>query len=126
MDSTIAIHVINIVRLHAVYYFDAVFLSRFPHIRKSLSNSVVCNCYCGHVPVCSSLNCLGRICKRVQSRESRMEVQLHAFFRSIVRAHIFFALGYAPGLYCYVFSIFIERDLSADCKMITLGYLVED
>ena len=116
-DGAVAVHVVGEVALHAVDDLDAVFLSRFPHVREGLRDAVVCHGDGRHAPVCRALDDLLRIGERVEGGEARVHVQLHAFFRRVVGADGFFALHDAARIDNKVVVIFAEDDLALHEKV---------
>ena len=79
--------VINKIGLNAIYYFDAVCLSRIHGLRISLYNSVVCNRNGFMSPLGSPFNVCFHTCNSVHGTHSRMEMKLNTFFLACIHTY---------------------------------------
>ena len=101
-------------------------LAGLPHVRERLSHAVIGDGDGVHAPVGRALYNGVRVGERVQCRKTRMQVQLHALFRGVVRADEALALHYIPGVKHNVVVIFAVDHLALNDEVVADLYPVYD
>ena len=125
-DGAVAVHVVDVVGLHAVDDLDAVLLARLPHVREGLGHAVVRDGDGGHAPVGCPLHDGGGVRQRVQGGEAGVHVQLHALFLRVIRAHIALALHDVPRVQDHVVVVLGVDDLALDDQVVAGTDLIDD
>ncbi len=125
-DGAVAVHVVEVIGLHAVDDLDAVLFPGLPHIREGLGHAVVGHGDRGHAPVGRALDDGGRIGEGVHGRKTGVQVQLHALFLGLVGADRLLPLHDVARLEHHVVVEFIIGDLTLDDQMVAGGDLVDD
>ena len=123
MNGKGAVNIVHKIALKAVDYLDSVLFARFPHIRKSLQNSVIGDRYCRMAPISGALYYLGRLGERVKGGKTRMYMKLDPLFLGIVGANMLLALHDMPRLDDHILVIAAVIDNAGDNDVVALVYL---
>ena len=125
-DGAVAVHVVDEICLETVNDLHAVLFAGLPHIRERLSHAVIGDGDRVHAPVSRALYNGVRVGERVQRRKTRMQVQLHALFRGVVRADEALALHYISRVKHNIVVIFAVDHLALNDEMVADFYPVYD
>ena len=125
-DGAVAVHVVDVVGLHAVDDLDAVLFARLPHVGEGLGHAVIGHGNGGHAPVGGALDGLLGVGQRVEGGKAGVQMQLHALLLRVVGADDALALDDVARVEHHVVVVFGVDDLALHRQVVAGLHRVDD